>query len=118
MISYETMHVDKVTHSRQLELVHNFFKQQYDSHLQIENDNVDTHGIEYGLKKLHPEKEINAVVRVETCNGCRFNIVFFKALCDDTIKDALMVVSDIHVQQKLELMMQINRKLYIKLKKR
>ena len=83
--------------------------------MQIENDNVDTHGIEYGLKKLHPEKEINAAVRVETCNGCRFNVVFFKALCDkikatgggnpvksqDTIKDALMVVSDI--QQKLEL---------------
>ena len=108
--------LDKVTLSRQLELVRNFFKQQYDSHVQIENDNVDTHGIEYGLKKLHPEKEINAAVRVETCNGCRFNVVFFTALCDkikatgeggnpvksqDTIKDALMVVSDI--QQKLEL---------------
>ena len=97
--------VDKVTLSRQLELVRNSFKQQYDSHVQIENDNVDTHGIEYGLKKLHPEKEINAAVRVETCNGCRFNVVFFKALCDkikatgegdnpvkshNTIKDALM----------------------------
>ena len=79
-------------------------------------NNVDTHGIEYGLKKLHPEKEINAAVRIETCNGCRFNVLFFKALCDkikatgeggnpvksqDTIKDVLMVVSDI--QQKLEL---------------
>ncbi|KAL5502017.1 hypothetical protein EMCRGX_G008711 [Ephydatia muelleri] len=101
---------------RQLELVRNFFKQQYDSHVQIENDNVDTHGIEYGLKKLHPGKEINAAVHVEICNGCCFNVVFFKALCDkikatgeggnpvksqNTIKDALMVVSDI--QQKLEL---------------
>ena len=107
--------VDKVTLSRQLELVRNFIKQQYDSHVQIENDNGDTHGIEYGLKQLHPEKEINAAVRVETCNGCRFNVIFFTALCDkikatgegnpvksqDTIKEALMVVSDI--QQKLEL---------------
>ena len=128
--------VDKVTLSRQLELVRNFFKQQYDSHVQIENDNVDTHGIEYGLKKLHPEKEINAAVRVETCNGCRFNVVFFKTLCDkikatgeggnpvksqDTIKDALMVVSDIqHLNciVRIRYVLQINRKLYIKLKKR
>ena len=129
--------VDKVTLSRQLELVRNFFKQQYDSHVQIENDNVDTHGIEYGLKKLHPEKEINAAVRVETCNSCRFNVVFFKALCDkikatgeggnrvksqDTIKDALMVVSDINRNLncivRIRYVLQINRKLYIKLKKR
>ena len=127
--------VDKVTLSRQLELVRNFFKQQYDSHVQIENDNVDTHGIEYGLKKLHPEKEINAAVCVETCNGCRFNVVFFKTLCDkikatgggnpvksqDTIKDALMVVSDIqHLNciVRIRYVLQINRKLYIKLKKR
>ena len=125
-------YVGKVTHSRQLELVRNFFKQQYDSHVQIENDNVDTHGIEYGLKKLHPEKEINSAVHVETCNGSRFNVVFFKALCDkikatgeggnpvnsqDTVKDALMVVSDI--QQKLDLhgyALQINRKLYRRLR--
>ncbi|KAL5486578.1 hypothetical protein EMCRGX_G019080 [Ephydatia muelleri] len=104
--------VDKVTLSRQLELVP---ISSSNSMIHMCN-NVDTHGIEYGLKKLHPEKEINAAVRVETCKGCRFNVLFFKALCDkikatgeggnpvksqDTIKDALMVVSDI--QQKLEL---------------
>ena len=55
--------MDKVTLSRQLELVHNFFNQQYDSNVQIENDNVDTHGIEYGLRNFHPENEINAAVR-------------------------------------------------------
>ena len=41
--------VDKVTLSRQLELVRNSFKQQYDSHVQIENDNVD----------MGPKNELN-----------------------------------------------------------
>ena len=72
--------------------------------MQIENDNVDTHGVEYGC----PGKEINAPVHFETCNGCRFNVVYVKALCDkikatggggNPLKDALMVAGDI--KQKL-----------------
>ena len=62
----------KETLSRQLKLVHTLFKQQYDSHMQMENDNIDTHRIEYGLKKLRSENQKNAPIRYETCNSCHF----------------------------------------------
>lgn len=59
---------DKPQHEKatgHIQVWRNFLKHQYDSHVRKDNDKVDTHGIDFGLKKLKPENQHLAESREE-----------------------------------------------------
>jgi hypothetical protein len=97
--------------TRNLELWKNFLKHQYDHHIWKCDDQVDTHGIDYGLRKLQPSKETEAESRDGPhCAACRFNLVVFKQIEDvirssnkteDVKSDACSVLNDIMEKHEL-----------------
>ena len=89
-----------------------FLKQQYDSHALLEEEEVGTHGIVYGLTK----PDLSMPVYKERCNACNFpnfcNLELHKAvvaaaqlpnstISEDVVKDAIEVIMD--AAHKLEL---------------
>ena len=93
-------------------IMRTFLKQQYDSHTLLEEEEVGTHGIVYGLTK----PDLSMPVYKERCNACNFPnfciLELHKAvvaaaqlpnstISEDVVKDAIEVIID--AAHKLEL---------------
>ena len=98
--------------SNYITIMRTFLKRQYDSHALLEEDEVGTHGIVYGLMK----PDLSMPVHKEQCNACNLSnfctLELQKAVAaaaqlpnssisEDVMKDAMEVIMD--AAHKLEL---------------
>ena len=86
--------VERKNLKSKVNLTKNFLKVQYNDHINKENDNCDTHSIEYALRKVNDSTK-PSIPRNLTCNACKFPHVVQKLLTE-------MVDSNLTISQEMK----------------